>query len=200
MSKKSKQKKRRKGLYTRNEFKNICCEQCMLCAGEPNPTFCYDQMYSTSPRKFINNVLKELIEIKRTVIDEGHDISNNVDRHAIVELILQQAFCEVGVCDNNDIRCADCMITFSDQLENVGLSTTSSNPKKNKKKEKEIREVYEPYPYFFCSPELRQMIDNMFGTIKEDLNGIDNSKQNTAEGSSGDASGDINQSTKDGQP
>ena len=175
MGRKSK-KKRQKLKYTKEEFQNIICEQCKLCAPGTDPVYCYEGVYKKNPKLFTKTIFRNLIEIKRWLINVGRAnpaLCSDED----LKYIFTMSFCGSNFCGEKTVRgqtcdrLLECVSSFKKQLSAPGSNVypladyRGRSKKKNRKnkKAKKNRYVPQPYPTFFCNermePEVRRVVD-----------------------------------------
>lgn len=179
MGKKSR-RKRKKYKYTKTEFVDIICAQCGLCPKGTDPVFCYGDVYKDNPKKFIRVIFKNLMEVKRWLINVGHaDPTFCPDED--IEYIFRMGFCQSNYCKQkppgNRNKCdylAGCLTAFRKQIKNPtgqvlqldeyrGRNKKKNRKYKTKKKKQKARYVPQPYPTFFCNEgmqkEVRRIVD-----------------------------------------
>jgi len=166
--------------YTKTEFMDIICTQCGLCPKDTEPVFCYGDVYKESPKKFIRVIFKNLMEVKRWLVNVGQAHPSFLPDEDI-EYIFKMGFCSSNYCGQRGTKknceyIAGCISAFRKQIKNpngqlIKLSdfrnakTTSSRKGKKKKRKKAIKERYvpQPYPTFFCNermePEVKRIVD-----------------------------------------
>jgi len=164
MGKNSKSKNKRYK-YTKQEFTTLCCDKCILCDPGADPSFCYGKIYIKDPKIFIKSVFKELLSFGQTLGVAGY--IGNGDPDAMLKILFQETFCDSKICRGfaGSIECPEieqCLYEFTQQLKGVGSATVNINSK-GKKHKKNKRQVYEPYPTFFCNSKFEQ-------TVKDILN------------------------------
>jgi hypothetical protein len=181
MGKKSK-RKRMKYRYTKTEFTDIICTQCGLCPKDTDPVFCFGDVYKESPKKFIRVIFKNLMEVKRWLVNVGQSHPSFLPDEDI-EYIFKMGFCSSNYCGQRGAKntceyLAGCISAFRKQIKNpngqlIHLSDFRNNfnnaksskkqKKKNRKKAAKARYVPQPYPTFFCNErmesEVKRIVD-----------------------------------------
>lgn len=171
MGKNAKSKKRRYK-YSKQEFLTLCCDKCTLCVSGVEPSFCYGKMYIKDPKMFVSKVFKELLGFKKLMYNESYIV--DYEPNSMIKLMFQETFCDSRICREykGSIDCPEteqCLFEFTKQLKGIGATITINN--KHSKTKKSKRQVYEPYPTFFCNSKFEQ-------TIKEILNNTDEGADN----------------------
>ena len=172
MGKKSR-RKRRKYKYSRNEFMLNVCSICDICLPNTNPTFCFDEMYISNPKRFMDYVLPDLMEksneLKNINAQGGEDYEN------FIEFLLEDSFCAYNLCGNGTAGGANCFAKpnclrgFHEQIANrdgrvINLDAKRKEKKKNnqqiiiRKKKKKIIKIK---PMFFCNDSFREEVDRI---------------------------------------
>jgi hypothetical protein len=164
-----KKSKRIKKNYNKKEFTEVFCQTCLVCS-HPSPGFCYNSLYKHEPKRFINEVFNNLIDLHAAYQAMGRSM-----RSMSVEQF-QNVFCRTGICFDGDVSASascdnikDCYQEFARQL---GLDGTAiireadasnlisfknneinkrfiSYNKKKKKTKGKMRYVCTPYASFF---------------------------------------------------
>jgi len=165
MGKKSK-KKRKNYKYTKTEFVDIICTKCGLCPEGTDPVFCYNDVYVNNHKKFIKVIFKNLIEVKRWLVNIGHSDPTFCPDEDI-EYIFKMSFCQSDYCkqrplaNHNCAYLAGCIGAFRGQIKNPNNQIMLLNEYRNrKKKEKKNKNSYkqQPCPTFFCKPGMEDEV------------------------------------------
>lgn len=175
MGKRSKNK-RRKLKYTKEEFQEIICNQCGLCGVGTDPVYCYGEVYKKNPKLFTKTIFKNLIEIKRWLINVGR-ANPSLCSDEDLKYIFHMSFCGSNFCECKPKRgdaCGhlpECLNAFKKQLKDPSsnvypIANYRGRNKKKKQKNKKAnknRYVPQPYPTFFCNesmePEVRRVVN-----------------------------------------
>lgn len=183
-------KKSRKN-YTKREFCEVFCPTCLICK-DPSAEVCYSALYKYEPKRFINQVFSNLIEISSVFEAMGRSLkSMSIEQFAHV-------VCRTGICHNGNSeeagRCdalSDCYKAFMNQMgiENSSIihedeknvisfkkteGKNISSRTRKKKKKKESRYVCTAYPTFFAKNN-----EEFQAAIRKILYGDNNQQQNT---------------------
>lgn len=186
----SKRKKKKQFKYSKKQFINNVCSQCRLCKKNAEPNFCYYVVYKENPKKFINMILVNLIEVRRWLASTGvSDTTRCLDED--IEYIFNMGFCSSNFCGerretgNTCAYIAGCLSAFRLQVKGLKNSLTQFNTyptkkgkrnkrKNNKHKAKTKRHTPKPQPSFFCN-------EGMMDEVKEIINGTGLKQQNKSE-------------------
>jgi len=151
MARKGKNKRKQKK-FSKRQFIEIVCSGCSVCQDIENPFFCYNTIYKSNPKKFVD-VLKNLINIRNHL-----ELSNQLVGDLEVEEFAE-TFCDTGICNNIfNVFCPtlpECHTMFKAQANSEG-KTQSLKHKVAKFKQKvnarkRRRYICHAYPTFFSS-------------------------------------------------
>ena len=138
----------KKHKYTKQEFINICCNQCGLCDEGTTPSLCYSKFYVKHPKKFIKGIFKDLLKRKSLI-----------DKNVCLQLqdvglgrVFRKVFCTSNLCNKystykqcNDFH--DCLDIFRHQINRYSTITSCIGKKSDRKQ----RYVVQAYPTFFTN-------------------------------------------------
>jgi hypothetical protein len=170
-NKKKQQKKRSNKNYNKSEFQTVFCQTCLIC--ETNCNFCYTDIYRVEPKRFINDVFNNLVDLHATYQAMGRSMKSlSIEQ-------FQNMICKTGICYEGDPYASatchndtECYKAFMKQL-GVTNPTILNEPsvdnliefkvkkyrklyvassRKGRKKKNKNRRVYTSYPTFFSSP------------------------------------------------
>jgi len=173
MGKKRKKKRKIKKNYNKKEFREVLCQHCGICKN-PDPIFCYVNLYKHEPKAFVNKIFSNLLELHAIYRKRGKSVrSMSVDQ-------FKNVVCKTGVCFNGDSEAAaicdavkSCYREFMKQLgvkngaliyeaNKANLITFKNNTLShkryisyNKRKNRRKRRVFEAYPSFFTSDDAK---------------------------------------------
>lgn len=134
-SKKRKQAKKR-------AFKSNQCIKCALCNDGFSPDFCYDVLFSKSPKRFVSHVFTNLISHRHFVLQILEKSYEEVELCGLSLSIFRQIFCTSCICDCGVPieRLQYCISAFKKQADGfIGPKTVRkvfSNKYKKRKKKK----------------------------------------------------------------
>lgn len=156
---------KRKYKYSKPEFIGVICTRCGLCPEGTNPSFCYDEVYTDNPKRFIKSSFKNLIEIKRWLINAGHQLAKNC-RDDDIEYLFQTSFCDSNYCNmmpelgEKCVYFSNCLLAFKAQLKNKTpkIVPIKHNKRGKTKKKQKTRYIPQPYPTFFCNKNMEQEV------------------------------------------
>lgn len=158
--KKKKKRKQKKKKYTKNQFVDIVCQQCDMCAAW-DPHYCYEIAYLADPELFMKNVYTKLLQHKiRVEAGGGFDMMH-----------FREVFCYSGLCGKGaKMSCPEgvtCFNSFVDQR--MGVKVTDKRKFKRKKKHKDV--YFHPYATFFISDdeEFRKEIEGILSDGDRDI-------------------------------
>lgn len=172
MGKKAKANKQRRK-YTKYEFMTLCCDKCTLCDPDTDPSFCYGKIYIKDPKKFIKTVFKDLLEFEHALGTASYLMSNR-NSDTMLKMLFQETFCDSKICRDfsGSIECPEteqCFHEFLGQITYRKKVTDTDKPASKRKKNR--RQVYEPYPTFFCNTKFEQSIKEILNSKNSE--GID---------------------------
>jgi len=177
--KKHSKNKKSKSRYNKKQFVDIYCHNCGLCTNyPPDPMFCYEELYKTSPDKFLGSCFVGLLRMKREIENSGYS-GKDITMSQFHDIFCI-SFCEKESCE----FIADCFRSFKSQINGrvkSKISIRKDRKKKKNKKNKKNQYICQPYPTIFTS-------DNKAWQIKiENIlsDGNNNRKQNKIEESAG---------------
>lgn len=165
--------------FMKKQFLEIYCPNCKICVAEnPNPIFCYDELYKTEPETFFKHCLSGLINLKRQLVAKDTP-SKDITMGQFNDLFCK-AFCKKNACN----LIVDCYLLFKKQIR--GGAKTRAETRKNKKQRKKVKERYicQPYPTIFTNDN-----EEWLAKIEDILNGNNNRKQNKVEESTKQSKG-----------
>lgn len=159
--------RRKKQQYTVHDFVGICCDKCMLCAADTDPSFCFKHVYKQNPKRFINEVFPKLLDASSDILI-GDD--RGVSKEETATKIFDDAFGKVYFDNRKSARTA-----FVNQMLSYNKQDRPLTKKEKKKLKRERkRVVFEPYPTFFCNKGFEEEINRI-------LHGDDNQQQDKVE-------------------
>lgn len=177
---KKKKKNKKRTFYNKKEFVNIFCAKCSVCIG--NPTFCYDNIYKSSPHLFLTKVHEALIEVKEWNSKRGGGLvfSPGQFRYAVCNNIAKD-ICGDENFATNCKHLETCYKEFKKQILGHGgrdlLIHRRKINKKKKRAKKKNKYIVKAYPTAFMSDN-----ENWKKVIKRILiDGDDDKEQNKAE-------------------
>lgn len=188
MAKKKKNRKNKKKFYNKREFTNIFCGHCQLCLGAP--TTCYDEIYKTSPKTFVEEIHPAIIEVKKWKSKQGTGLFFDPAqfRYAVCNFLAPH-------CGSDELKVnceylQGCHKEFIDQTKGDGGAAGLAHRRLTKKQKKQLRKtakkkqkekyIVKAYPTAFMSKNeaWKKVVKRMLS------DGDNNRKQNKAEAGS----------------
>jgi hypothetical protein len=211
--KRRQEKKKSQKNYTKREFCEVFCQTCLICKN-PTAEVCYSALYKYEPRRFINQVFRNLVDIAAVFEAMGRSLkSMSIEQFAHV-------ICRTGICHNGDgmeggkcIALDDCYKAFMAQMgvekssivheeeknvisfKNTEGKNVSSRKEKKKKNKEKSRYVCTAYPTFFSSNN-----EKFQAAIRKILYGDHNQQQDTDKELPGGDTGAASRHAEGGKP
>ena len=118
MARKGKNKHHKRSCYTKEQFSNVFCTNCILCKPKTPPDFCHN-IYKKAPQDFLGDCYQGLLEVSKQIYE-------NADRYDLGNIdvaTFKEIFCHSYICfdkekkvTENCLQLDGCFAEFRNQI------------------------------------------------------------------------------------